>query len=147
MKRYGVAGISNLQAAPATIIGITGASTVRPVLYDLIIGNATAVAAQALVVGVFLYTAAGTSTAVTPALLMANDVVAQCTAGQTHTVEPTYTGAAILSIPLNAQASFRFVCAPYGEIVGAATTANGIGVKVTSSTATLQENATANFWE
>jgi len=147
MKRYGVAGISNSQAAPATIIGITGASTVRPVLYDLIIGNATAVAAQALVVGVFLYTAAGTSTAVTPAPLMAGDVVAQCTAGQTHTVEPTYAGASLLTIALNAQASFRFVASPYGEIVGAATTSNGIGVKVTSSTATLAENCTGMYWE
>lgn len=147
MKRYSAAGISTSQAAPATILSLTGSTTVRPIIYDIVVGNATAVAAQAMLITLKSSTAAGTGTSVTPRPLLAGDVVAQCTALDLLTIEPTYTGASLLDIPLNAQATMRWVAAPEGELVGAATSSNGIGMLVASSTATLAENGTIHFRE
>lgn len=147
MKRYSVAGASFSQAAPTTIISLTGSTTVRPIIYDILVGNTTAVAAQSLLVSLKNSTAAGTGTSVTPRPLLAGDVVAQCTALQILTGEPTYTGASLLDIPLSVQATMRWVAQPEGELVGAASASNGIGMLIASGTATLVENGTIHFRE
>jgi hypothetical protein len=74
-------------------------------------------------------TAAGTSTAVVPQPLDPADATTEMDAGENHTIEPTYTAAAILlQIPLNQRATFRWVAAPGGELVAPATASNGLGI-------------------
>lgn len=89
----------------------------------------------------FLYTiqrctTAGTRTSVTPQPLDPADAAAVTTAGENHTVEPTYTaGEILLNIALNQRATFQWYAPPGGELVVPATASNGIGVQSPTSTA------------
>lgn len=89
----------------------------------------------------FLYTiqrctAAGTSTAVVAQALDPADVTAITVAGENHTVEPTYTAAAILmNVAINQRATFQWYAPPGGELVVPATASNGIGVQTPTATA------------
>lgn len=95
------------------------------------------------------YTAAGTSTAVTPKPVDFADVACNAVAGQNHTVEPTYTaGEVMLYLPLNQRASFRWVAGPGYDWVWPATNASGFGIKTpTISTGTPLVTASLGFDE
>jgi hypothetical protein len=81
-------------------------------------------------------TAAGTSTAVTPASLDPGDIATEADPGQNHSVEPTYTANTILlTIPLHQRNTFKWEAPPYGELVYPATASNGFGVKTPTATA------------
>lgn len=74
-------------------------------------------------------TAAGTNTAVTIVALDPADSASLSTAGQNHTVEPTYTASTIfLQLVFNQRSTVRWFAAPGEEIVTPATTAAGYGV-------------------
>lgn len=74
-------------------------------------------------------TDAGTRTAVTPQALDPADIAAITTAGENHSVEPTYTaGAILLNTPLNQRATYQWYAPPGGELVVPATASNGIGL-------------------
>jgi hypothetical protein len=112
----------------------------RTASLTLSLGSETAPADIAMLFTVRRYTAAGTSTAVTPLALDPADPAFLGQAGENHTVDPTYTANAILlNIPLNQRATFRWVAVQGGELVYPATTANGIGIEtdVISSTTPL----------
>jgi len=75
-------------------------------------------------------TTAGTSTAVTPQPRDAADAASSFTAGQNHTIEPTYTANAIQhSVSFNQRSWVRWVAAPGDEIVVPTTANNGIGIQ------------------
>lgn len=83
-------------------------------------------------------TTAPTASAKTPNSLDPADTLA-CTivANDTVTVDGTLTANAFLdSIPLNSRASFRWVAAPYGELIIPATANNGfmLGLDAASTT-------------
>lgn len=81
-------------------------------------------------------TTTGTRTAVTPQLLDPADAAAVTTAGENHTVEPTYTaGAILLNTPLNQRATYQWMAPPGGELVIPATANNGIGLLTPTMTA------------
>src|SRR4051794_16743303 len=107
-------------------------------LYDLMLGSEATPADAALLWVLQRYSAAGTSTGVTPKPLDLADAIFLGQCGENHTIEPTYTaGEVMLSIPLNQRASFRWTAAPGGELVYPATTAAGFGLKTpTISTGT-----------
>lgn len=129
-RRYSVDG-QDTNTAGTTIVGVTSATTIRPKIYDLILGSDATPADNAAEYVLQRYTAAGTSTAVTPQALDPGDPAALASAGEAHTVEPTYTANAImLQWAQNQRATFRWVAAPMGEIVLPATAANGVGVQV-----------------
>ncbi len=50
-------------------------------------------------------------------------------------MEPTYTGIALLSIPLNQRATFRWVANPGSELVIPATANNGFGIETDTAAA------------
>lgn len=128
-RRYATVGSQNAAAA-ITILGVTSATTIRPRLYEIVFGSAAAPADQAFNMQVGRYSAAGTSTAVTPQALDEGDPAAIATAGENHTVEPTYTaGAKLLSFSINQQATFRWVVPPDEGLVAPATAANGLGLE------------------
>jgi hypothetical protein len=127
-RRYAISG-SDTNTASTTLLGLTSTAAIRPKVYDLIIGSAATPADNAWELQVKRYTAAGTSTAVTPQALDPGDPSATATAGVNHSGEPTYTANAILlDVSVNQRATFRWVAAPNGELVLPATAANGLGL-------------------
>lgn len=151
MGKY-VADFQRTASTTASVGSIGAVSTTqarRGKVYDVMFGSEATPADAAILWTMRRYTAAGTSTAVTPVSLDPADAAFLGQAGENHTVEPTYTaGAILLNIPLNQRATFRWVAAPGGEIVYPATTANGVGIETdTISTGTPVVTATVHVDE
>jgi hypothetical protein len=128
-RRYSSDGSQNA-AASTTILGLTSAATIRPHVYELVFGSSATPADQAFNMQVNRYTAAGTATSVTPQALNTSDPASLASAGEDHTVEPTYTaGAVMLSFSINQQSTFRWAVPPEEGIVLPATAANGVGLR------------------
>ena len=147
MAKYAASGVSAATAIPKTALGVTGAATLRPKIYDILMGSSATPADAQVTYTVQRFTAAGTSTAVTPEPLETGDRAATCTAGQTHTVEPTYAGVAHLILPIHQRASFRWVARQGGEIIIVATAANGVGCKKTAETTGTPAVNCVMHWE
>ena len=126
-RRYAAVG-SDTNTAGTTVWSLTSATTIRPRIYEFLIGSVATPADNAWEFILGRTTAAGTSTAFTPIALDPADPAALAAAGFNHTVEPTYTAnAQVLRLAGNQRAAVRWVAAPGGEIVLPATAANGIG--------------------
>lgn len=127
-RRYASVG-DQAATASDSILGLTSATTIRPILYDVVFGCGATPADNAYRMQIGRYTAAGTSTAVTPQALDPSDPAAIATAGSNHTAEPTYTsGAVVLDFGINQQATFRWVAPVEEGIMLPATAANGVGL-------------------
>jgi hypothetical protein len=126
-------------ASTVASLGTVTADATRPKrmkFYDAIIGAQGTVGDNPFLYTFQRCTAAGTSTAVVPQPLDPADAATEQDAGENHTIEPTYTAAAILlNIALNQRATFRWVAAPGSELVTPATAANGVGVQTPTSSA------------
>jgi hypothetical protein len=147
-RNYAVTGSRSVASPTATLLGLTGATTCRTQLNDLIVGSAATPADNALRFLVQRYTAAGTSTSVTPQALDSGDPSSVTTAGVNHTAEPTYTsGANLIDIAMNQRATQRWVATPGREIRVPATAANGLGVQPIHPSFTGTVNATVHFEE
>ena len=147
MAKYSASGVSEAAANPDTSLTVTGAATLRPKIYDILMGSSATPADAQVSHTVQRTTAAGTSTAVTPEPLETGDRAATCAAGQTHSAEPTYAGVAFIILPIHQRASFRWVARQGGELIISATAANGIGHKRTAcTTGTPAVNSTI-MWE
>lgn len=119
--------------------------------YDLIVGttNTPADAAVRWTVTRVSAAGAGTATAVTPAIVDPADAAALTDCHENFTAEPTtYDAVPLLAIALNQRASFRWVAAPGGELVTAATASIGAGIRTpVISTGTPDGTATVHFEE
>jgi len=148
MRGYSVSGPSESGTGPKTAVTVIASASVRPRLYDLVLGNIQAPADQAFHVGVGRTTTTGTAASnPTPNKLDPGDVAAVATAGITHSAEPTYDATNLLEIPLNFRASFRWVANPGYELVVPATASNCLGVRNILSTAAGILRATAHWFE
>lgn len=146
-RKYSVNG-SDTNTSNTTILGVTGATTIKPVIYDIILGSKAAPADYAAGYEIQRYTAAGTATAVTPQPLDPDDPASLASAGKIHTVEPTYTsGEILLYFSLNQRATFRWVAAPDGGLIIPATAANGLGIRVDSASTAFTVEACMHFEE
>jgi hypothetical protein len=148
-RRYSVDGQRACAAsAPQTILGITATTAVRPFIYDLLLGSSATPADNAILWYIGRYTAAGTSTAVTPQALDSGDPASTTTAGKNHTVDPTYTANAILfHLALNQRASHRWIGDPNGPMICPATANNGMGLYASNASFTGNIDATIHFAE
>lgn len=128
-------------ASTTASVGSVTADATRPRrfrLYDWTFGSEASPADNPFLWLIQRATAAGTSTAVVPQPLDPADAATEMDAGENHTVEPTYTAAAILlHIPLNQRATFRWVAAPEGQLVFPATASNGFGVQTPTGSAVV----------
>jgi hypothetical protein len=123
------------------------ASMRRLRLYDVMIGQEGTVADNPTDYLFQRCTTTGTRTSVTPQPLDPADAACVATAGQNHTVEPTYTaGQVAIDVPLNQRAVFRWIAAPGCEVIVPATANNGIGVQTPVSGLVLT-TATIHFAE
>lgn len=114
-----------------TCVGVTSATTVRPAITEVVFGVSGTPADNALLWLLNRYTAAGTSTSVTPhAVDPAFQGLALATAGQNHTVEPTYTaGSILLEMALHQKASVVWQARDdKSALVLPATASNGAGL-------------------
>ena len=127
-RRYGFSG-SITGAASKTVAGVAGTAAVRPQLYDLIVSSNATPADNSSEWQLLRFTAAGTSTSVTPEKVDSGDPAATAVCGKNHTVEPTYSTVPLLDFAVNQRATFRWVAAPNSEIVAPATAANGFGLQ------------------
>ncbi len=147
-RRYSIDG-QDTNTAGTTILGLTSAATVRPKVYDMIFGSDATPADNSAEYVLQRYTAAGTSTGVTPKALDPSDPSALGSAGEAHSVEPTYTADAImLQWAQNQRLTFRWVAAPMGEIILPATAANGLGLQVIGTAGSaVNMNCTIHYEE
>lgn len=137
MAKYAV-DFTRTASTTASVGSITADAT-RPrrgKLYDLVIGSEGSPADNAFRYVMQRCTAAGTSTGVTPQPLDPADAATEMDAGENHTIEPTYTAAALLLVvAVNQRATFRWVAAPGGELVFPATASNGLGLQTPTAAA------------
>lgn len=128
-RRYTSTGDQNA-AASTSILGLTSATTIRPVLYFMTVGSAATPADQAFNFKLSRFTAAGTATAFTPLAHDPGDPAALAAAAYNHTVEPTYTaGGDLMSFSMNQQNTFKWETLPQYGLKAPATAANGIGLQ------------------
>jgi len=146
-KKYSVICNDNNGAAPQSLVNLTGATTVRPRIYEFNVGSVATPGDQAALVVINRSTTAGTGTAATPQPLDNQEIAAATTALIALSAEPTNAGTFQYQTPLNQRASWRFVAAPDSEIIGAATASNGLLLKRHSNTAAFQMHGTIFFYE
>lgn len=132
-------GTSNVQTTLA--LTAAAASPSRAQIAEWILGAGVATTPNATAAWTFIAqrcTTAGTGAAVTPQATDPADTLASTfVAKQTITADPTLTaGAILLWIPLNQNATFRWVANPQYELVIPATASNGFGFGVSAATAT-----------
>jgi hypothetical protein len=122
--------VGSAAVAARTMLTLVSAAAIRPRLIAAVYSNIGAVSldSQWQVTGQ-RFTAAGTTTAVTPAATDPNDPASTLTAGSNATVEPTYTANTIFtSFGINPRSTYRWVAYdPRDEIIMPATAANGLG--------------------
>jgi hypothetical protein len=109
-------------------VGAPGSSMRRGEVVQLVLGVEGTPGDTALKLAVQRYTAAGTSTAVTPNPRDPADAACVSVAGQNHTVEPTYTANAFLfKESQNQRSTVRYIENPGSGIMFPATANNGLG--------------------
>ena len=146
-RRYAITA-EDTNTASTTTWGITSAATIRPRIYEINIGSDATPADNAWEFTFKRFTAAGTSTAVTPRALDPADPASLASAGVNHSAEPTYTAnSELLHIAGNQRATWRWVSAPGGELVLPPTAANGIGCFSVSATASAVNMVHTVHWE
>lgn len=136
--RYSISGNqATVSSSNKTATGITSIAGLRPMIYGFTIGADGAPNSTdcSMVWTLQLYTAAGTTTAVTPQPLDPGYQAAKSAGTSNATVEPTYTAGATPWGPMgiNQRASFQIWMPPGGEIVLVGTAANGAGMQVKST--------------
>lgn len=126
-------------ASTVASIGTVSADATRPrrgEFYDLIFGSEAAAADNPFLYVLQRCTAPGTSTGVVPQPLDPADTGTEMDAGENHTVEPTYTAAAILlEIAINQRATYRWIATEGGRLIFPATASNGIGIATPTASA------------
>lgn len=112
-----------------TLLTVVSATTIRPEIYDMILGSAATPADNAVTWKLQRFTAAGTVTSTTPRPLDPADPASLASAGKTVTAEPTYTSGLILfHAALNQRATHRWIADPRGPLKFPATASNGGGL-------------------
>jgi hypothetical protein len=139
MARWGVTsdkGTTNVQA----VMGLAAASSGmrRARIYDWTLGCGASPADNSFIHIAQRFTVTPTGTTQTPnALDQADTLATTIVVKAAITADGTYTANAFLAWkPLNQRATFRWVAAPYGEMVIPATASNGIYLGLSAATAT-----------
>lgn len=146
-RNYSIDG-RDTNTASTTILGLTSATTIRPKIYFVQLGSYGTPQDYAAEYAIQRYTAAGTSTAVTPQALDPGNPAALASAGEAHSAEPTYTAnAVLLSIPKHLRATYQWHCKDGKELVLPATAANGAGIVVVAVSTAYTEACVIHYNE
>lgn len=129
MARFSVNGSGQTSNNVLLSHGLIGSAAARYRILDMVFGSAASPNDGTFnLLLLRTTTAAGTSTANTPAPLDPADAVASTTAGVTFTVNPTLS-TQIMQLALNQRSTVRWFAAPGEELVCAAVANTGIGVQ------------------
>ena len=139
MARWGVTadkGAANVQTVMLLVAATTNMRRAR--IYDWTLGCNASPADNTFIHMAQRCSTAGTGTTKTPnALDPADTLASTIVVKDTVTADPTLTGNAfLLWKPLNQRATFRWVAAPYGELIIPATASNGIALGVSAASTT-----------
>jgi hypothetical protein len=138
-RRFSESGtIAAVSSSFKTPLVLTSAATVRPKLYSFVLSTLGAAADGVLEWILQRFTAAGTTTAVTPRGTDPTDPAAAVSAsGSNASAEPTYTAnSSLFDQGLNQRATYTWNAWTEGaQIAAPATAANGLGVACLSSVA------------
>ena len=146
-RRYSIDGEQNIASPDDSVLTLTGASTIRCEVYYFAIGNEGTPADNQHIWYIQRHTAEGTNTTVTPQALDPGDPASLADGGENHTVEPTYTSAAIFfRLGLNARAAHAWYADPFGGIKMPAST-NGLGWYPQHASSTVLVSVVAHFCE
>lgn len=146
-RRYTAVGKRSVINPTQSLLSLTSNANVRPTIYYLLFGSLAVPLDNALEFLVQRFTAAGTSTGVTPTSTDPADPTPQAVCGQNHTVEPTYTGSQLLlDVPMNQRATQTWVALDEDdEFKLPATAANGAGIQPIHSSFTGNVTVTMKF--
>ncbi len=139
MARAGVKANKGSTSVQTVLIVAAAASSMRRAkIHDIGFGCGATPADNSFTWMIQRCSSVGTSVALTPNMLDAADTLASTIlAKDTVTVDPTLTASAfVYAEPLNQRASFRWVAAPYSELIVPATASNGFAIGLTSATTT-----------
>src|SRR6266404_716479 len=138
-RRFYIPGtIAAVGSSFKTMVVLTSTTTTRPKIFSYMWSTLGAAADGVLEFILQRFTAAGTTTAVTPRNLDATDpAVAAASGGSNATVEPTYTAnSSLADRGVNQRATYTWSSWTEGaQLVAPATTAAGIGMSCLSSVA------------
>lgn len=139
MARWSIAcnkGAASVQSV--AIIVAAAANMRRAKIYDWTLGCGASPADNAFTHIGQRATTAGTGAALTPnSLDQADSLASTIVCKDTTTVDPTLTASAFaFRKALNQRATFRWVAAPYGEIIIPATASNGIVLGLSAASTT-----------
>ena len=143
-RRYSGVG-SAAVGTNLTMINLISAATIRPDLYEFIIGSGVnAPGDLATIFHIERFTAVGTEgSGFTPVAIDPGDPASLADFGVAHSTEPTYTANAILyKIGMNERATYRWVAAPGSALKSPATANAGVGSQSQSSGGTAVHEAT-----
>lgn len=145
---YAIDGFVALSSSAKTALTLVSATTIRPEIYDVVLGFSSAPADNALTAYIQRFTAAGTVTAVTPVALDPADPASLAASGENASGEPTYTANAILlRIAMNQRATHRWIADPGRALKFPATANNGGGLWSLHASATPTLDALIHFNE
>ena len=145
---YGANGDQAIAASPgATIIGLTASTLTRAELLEVLYGADDTPADNMIRVLGRKYTAAGTSTAVTPDGYDDADPAAQLSVGSNHTAEPTYATVPLIDVTVHLRSTFVWKQNEGKGVIIPATAANGFGLAVIHASATNGTRATFKWRE
>jgi hypothetical protein len=146
-RKYTAVGKRAVINPTQTLLGITSNANVRPCIYYLLCGSLAVPVDFALEFLLQRFTAAGTSTGVTPTNSDPADPAPQAVCGQNHSAEPTYTsGQILIDIPMNSRATQTWVALDEeDQFKLPATAANGAGMQPIHTSFTGNATLTMKF--
>lgn len=138
-RRFAEPGsIAAVSSSFKTLLTLISATTVRPKIFQFAVSTTGAAADGVLEWIIQRFTAAGTTTAVTPRNMDSTDpATATATAGSNATTEPTYTAnSSLFDEGVNQRATYTWNAWTEGaQLVAPATASNGLGLATLSSVA------------
>lgn len=151
-RRYAISGsmgTATMGSSPKTLIQYQSSATIRPYVYDFTFGTVGTPSDSVITLSV-VRANAGAATQGTAAVIASldnSDAASALTAGGTITAATAEQTASttLFQVGLNVRATYRWVAAPGGELVMAAstTTAGNLDIRAASPAYTLDANATA----
>lgn len=129
-RKYVIQDDQAMTATPGdSVLSLVGTTTVRPKIFDLIVGTTGTADDNAIEYRLANHSADGTGDALTPTPLDSGDPAAAGAYLGNHSGEPTYTaGEILLLIGLHQRATFRWCAVPGSEIVLPASATAGAGL-------------------
>lgn len=149
MANYGASAKAVSSVADTGYVAVTSpATTMRPKVYDVLVGSATTADAANTWAMKRCTTNGGTPAAYTELKLDPDSAAPGAVGTVSWATDPVDTAdSELLTFGLNQRATFRWVAAPGGELIGPATDVNGLFFLSVTTTAAANHDVTVHWSE